>query len=74
MEKLPASSSILFEMYADGSIKGYLNDEEFTLGGCKEGQVCQRSDFEKFVQEGVKKISGGVTEYCNQADETFLLN
>ena len=34
MEKLPASSSILFEMYADGSIKGYLNDEEFTLGGC----------------------------------------
>ena len=34
MEKLPASSSIVFEMFVDGTIKGYLNDEEYTLGGC----------------------------------------
>ena len=35
MEKLPASSSIVFEMFVDGTIKGYLNDEEYTLGGCQ---------------------------------------
>ena len=50
METLPASSSIVFEMFADGTIKGYLNDEEYTLGGCEPGQPCKRSDFEQYVQ------------------------
>ena len=74
METLPASSSIVFEMFADGTIKGYLNDEEYTLGGCEPGQPCKRSDFEPYVQGGVKKISGSVSDYCKQTDDIMLLN
>ena len=69
METLPASSSMLFEVNKDGTIKGFLNDEEYDLGGCKPGVPCKRSDFENHLTEVVKKIPN-VTEYC-KATKTF---
>lgn len=40
LETLQASSSVLFEVKKDGTIKGYLNDEEYVLGGCVQGTAC----------------------------------
>lgn len=34
MEHLPASSSIVFEVFKDGTIKGYKNDQPYTILGC----------------------------------------
>lgn len=67
LETLPASSSIVFEVNKDGTIRALLNDEEYTLGGCTEGTPCQRSAFEQHLQDQVSKISN-ITDYCKSTD------
>ena len=74
METLPASSSIVFEVNKDGTIKGFLNDQEYDLGGCKPKTPCKRSDFEMHLTEAVKKIPD-VKGYCKKAgEESSVLN
>ena len=37
---LPASSSLIFEVNADKTIRGYLNDVEMVPAGCKGAKSC----------------------------------
>mmetsp|Transcript_10635 Transcript_10635/g.14334 ORF Transcript_10635/g.14334 Transcript_10635/m.14334 type:complete len:177 (+) Transcript_10635:661-1191(+) len=37
---LPASSSLIFEVWADGTVHGFLNDEEMTPVGCTADAPC----------------------------------
>ena len=38
--QLPASSSLIFEIWNDQTVHGYLNDVEFVPAGCKKDQPC----------------------------------
>ena len=42
---LPASSSLLFEVGADKTIRGYLNDEEYSVVGCENSEICSAELF-----------------------------
>lgn len=44
-ESLPASSNLIFEVWADSTVHGYLNDAEFTPAGCTAGQACSAETF-----------------------------
>ena len=72
-ETLPASSSIVLEVNKDGTIRGYLNDEEYILGGCAGKEGCQLSDFENHLQANVDKIPK-ITEYCKRSENIEILN
>ena len=39
-KQLPASSSLIFEIWADGTVHGYLNDEKATPVGCVANAAC----------------------------------
>ena len=39
-KQLPASSSLFFEIWADSTVHGYLNDEEATPVGCMANAAC----------------------------------
>lgn len=67
MQALPASSSIVFEVSKDGTIRGLLNDEEFDLAGCTAGTPCQRSDFEAHLTTQTSSIQN-ITDYCTQTE------
>ena len=64
---LPASSSIVLEVNNDGTIRGLLNDEEYTLGGCTAGTPCQQEAFLSHLQTNVDKIPD-ITEYCKRTE------
>ena len=38
--QLPASSSLIFEIWNDQTVHGYLNDVEFVPAGCKKDEPC----------------------------------
>lgn len=38
--QLPASSSLIFEVWRDGSVHGYINDEEVVPVGCEADAPC----------------------------------
>ena len=47
---LPASSNLIFEVWGDHTVHGYLNDVEFTPAGCTEGQACTSDLFLAAIQ------------------------
>ena len=74
MQKLPASSSIVLEVSKNGDVRGFLNDEEYDLGGCKPNAACSRSEFKAHLSQSVKKIPN-VTEFCKKTEfDTTVLN
>jgi len=44
-KQLPASSSLFLEVWTDGTIHGYLNDEEYTPVGCSADAACTSALF-----------------------------
>ncbi len=42
---MPASSSLIFEIWADKTVHGYLNDVEFSPVGCPEDVPCTTDYF-----------------------------
>lgn len=42
---LPDSSTLIFEVNADGTVQGYLNDVEYTPMGCSASMPCQADTF-----------------------------
>ena len=74
LQTLPASSSIVLEVSKNGEVRGFLNDEEYDLGGCKPNAACSRSEFKGHLMSAVKKIPN-VTEFCKKTEfDTNVLN
>ena len=48
--QLPASSSLIFEIWNDQTVHGFLNDREFVPAGCSEGQPCTADLFTTAIQ------------------------
>lgn len=42
---LPASSSLIFEVWEDLTVHGYLNDQEYTPAGCSAAAPCTAEAF-----------------------------
>ena len=53
---LPASSSLFFEVNADKTIRGYLNDVEHVPAGCKGAKSCTTDLFIAAIHQ---KLSNG---------------
>ena len=51
---LPASSSLIFEVNADKTIRGYLNDEEMVPAGCKGAKSCTSDLFVAALRQKVQ--------------------
>jgi len=72
---LPASSSLIFEVNADKTIRGYLNDEEHVPAGCKGAKSCT-SDL--FIAALKQKVHNGgsfpeMEDACNVSDPNLQI-
>ena len=50
---LPASSSLIFEVEADNTIRGFLNDVEYVPAGCKDAKACTTNLFTAAIKKKV---------------------
>lgn len=48
---LPASSSLLLELYSNGTVKGLMNDQPLILRGCSAVADCKTIDFMNALSE-----------------------
>ena len=56
LETLPASSSLIFEIYDDDTVTGLLNDKPFILGGCTGDAQCKLDDWKAHLAANASKI------------------
>jgi len=66
-EALPASSSLIFEIWADDTVHAYLNDEEATPVGCKADAPCTTDLFLAGLDS--KELTDDVESACNAQPE-----
>ena len=52
-QQLPASSSLIFEIWADHTVHGYLNDVEYLPAGCEEGRRCGSWAFKAALERAI---------------------
>ena len=71
-KQLPASSSLFFELWADGTVHGYLNDEEATPVGCTANVACTSDLFIAGLQSKIGQTD--VQNACTASSaEPFIL-
>ena len=72
---LPASSSLIFEVNADKTIRGYLNDEEMVPAGCKGAKSCTSDLFVAALRQKVQ--NGGsfpeMADACNTSEPDLMI-
>ena len=56
--QLPASSNLIFEIWNDQTVHGYLNDVEFVPSGCKKDEPCTADLFTTAIQAKILTNSG----------------
>ena len=66
-EALPASSSLIFEIWADDTVHAYLNDEEATPVGCTADAACTTDLFLAGLDG--KELTDDVESACNAQPE-----
>jgi len=62
-KSLPASSSLIFEIWADNTVHGYLNDVEFSPVGCPEDVPCTTDYFVDGLTARIGQTDPAA--YCN---------
>lgn len=65
--KLPASSSLIFEVGADQTIRGYLNDMEHVPVGCKPEAPCTADQFVAALNARI--LTDDVAAACSASSE-----
>lgn len=50
---LPASSNLIFEVWGDGTVHGFLNDAEFTPAGCSADAACTSDLFLSAIESRI---------------------
>ena len=66
-ETLPASSSLIFEVWADDTVHAYLNDEEVTPAGCTADAACTTDLF--LAGLDAMELTDDVESACNAQPE-----
>ena len=70
IETLPASSTLVFEVSADHTVRGFLNNKEYTLAGCAGHSPCAADLFAAALSS--KAINNDVRATCDTTWDEFL--
>lgn len=73
---LPDSSTLIFEVNADGTIRGFLNDQEYTPMGCSAAQACQADTFVAGIMAYVAHadVASACASEVPSGDDLAILN
>ena len=71
--KLPASSSLIFEVGSDQSIRGYLNDMEHLPVGCQPKQPCTADLFLAAIEAAIQTSDvGSACQVSSDENDAFI--
>jgi len=68
---LPASSNLIFEVWGDQTVHGYLNDTEFTPAGCSADSPCTTDLFLSAIEAKIG-YTDLETACATKSDDLFI--